>query len=145
MSANNTPDLASVLKTLAGLTPQSQRQGHATNYVHQQAPSQTWQQNAPAYTNATPASSTKVIDPATIIDWSAGLRCVMKTVAKHEDILHDIRRVRCLVLVNQSIAYSLQMIKVQHEHEEQWWRGREALKKTQEARKEGQKKLDEVL
>jgi hypothetical protein len=37
------------------------------------------------------------------------------------------------------------MIKVQHEHEEQWWKGRESLKQTQEARKDGQKKLDEVL
>ncbi len=34
-----------------------------------------------------------VIDPATIIEWSAGLRCVMKQVAKHESILQDVRRV----------------------------------------------------
>jgi hypothetical protein len=37
------------------------------------------------------------------------------------------------------------MIKVQHEHEEQWWQGRKALIERQAARKEGQKKLDEVL
>jgi hypothetical protein len=37
------------------------------------------------------------------------------------------------------------MIKVQHEHEEQWWKGREALIEKQKARKEGQKKLDDVL
>lgn len=37
------------------------------------------------------------------------------------------------------------MIKVQHEHEEQWWNGRKALVEKQEARKEGKKRLDEVL
>jgi hypothetical protein len=37
------------------------------------------------------------------------------------------------------------MIKVQHEHEEQWWEGRKALIERQKARKEGQKKLDDVL
>lgn len=37
------------------------------------------------------------------------------------------------------------MIKVQHEHEEQWWKGREALIEKQKARKEGQKKLNDVL
>jgi hypothetical protein len=37
------------------------------------------------------------------------------------------------------------MIKVQHEHEEQWWEGRKALIERQKARKEGQKKLEDVL
>lgn len=37
------------------------------------------------------------------------------------------------------------MIKVQHEHEEQWWKSREALIERQKAREEGQKKIDEVL
>lgn len=37
------------------------------------------------------------------------------------------------------------MIKIQHEHEEQWWNGRVALIERQRARKEGQKKLDDVL
>jgi hypothetical protein len=37
------------------------------------------------------------------------------------------------------------MIKTQHEHEDQWWAGRQALLQKQEARKEGQKKLDDVL
>jgi hypothetical protein len=37
------------------------------------------------------------------------------------------------------------MIKVQHEHEEEWWKGRQDLLRKQEARIEGQKKLDEVL
>jgi hypothetical protein len=37
------------------------------------------------------------------------------------------------------------MMKVQHEHEEQWWNGRKALIERLAARKEGKKKLDEVL
>lgn len=37
------------------------------------------------------------------------------------------------------------MIKVQHENEEAWWKGRQALIEKQKSRKEGQKKLDEVL
>jgi hypothetical protein len=53
----------------------------------------------------------------------------MKTVARHENILQDIRR----------------MVKAQHEHEEQWSNGRKALLERQAARKEGQKKLDDVL
>jgi len=37
------------------------------------------------------------------------------------------------------------MIKSQHEHEQQWWNGRQDLIERQKARKEGQKKLDDVL
>jgi hypothetical protein len=44
-----------------------------------------------------------------------------------------------------AISHSFQMIKVQHEHEEQWWEGRKALIERQKARKEGQKKLEDVL
>lgn len=53
----------------------------------------------------------------------------MKQVVKHENIIQDVRR----------------MIKVQHEHEDQWWEGRKALIERQKARKEGQKKLEDVL
>lgn len=37
------------------------------------------------------------------------------------------------------------MIDVSHEHERQWWAGREALIEKQKARVDGQKKLDDVL
>lgn len=93
MSSSSIPDLASVLKTLASLAPQNQQQAHATYPAHQQQGPQAWPQNPPAHQSGTQVHAVKVIDPATIIDWSAGLRCVMKTVAKHENILHDIRRV----------------------------------------------------
>jgi len=35
----------------------------------------------------------KVVDPATIVEWSAGLRCVMRTVAKHDQMIYEIRKV----------------------------------------------------
>ena len=72
----------------------------------------------------------------------------MKTVAKHETMLQDIRRVSFLFAwCGKGIgsADSWKMIKNQHEHEELWFRGREALIEKQKVRKEGQKKLDDVL
>ncbi|KAE9377118.1 hypothetical protein N431DRAFT_436368 [Stipitochalara longipes BDJ] len=139
MSSNNqTPDLASILKTLAGLAPQGQQQQHQPPPQQHPLPTpfpaeQVWQQSLVQATQpsrtSTPPNVPKVVDPSTIIEWSAGLRCVMKQVAKHESILQDVRR----------------MIKVQHEHEEQWWEGRKALIEKQKARKDGQKKLEDVL
>lgn len=41
-----------------------------------------------------PAQPARIlIDPATIVDWSSGLKCVMRIVAKHEGMLNDIRKV----------------------------------------------------
>jgi hypothetical protein len=131
---NQTPDLASILRTLASLAPQSRQQGqpyiqtqetsfppqveHAPaqqlwhqNYtqvaelprtfppqIEHPPAQQGWHQNVsqvPELSRSSPPvnPAIKVVDPATIIEWSAGLRCVMKTVAKHENMLHDIRRV----------------------------------------------------
>jgi len=113
MSANEnqTPDLASILKTLANLNSQKQQQhqqqqSQETTQDRQplpfsaplvqeppviQQPQHIWQQQAP-YHIPTPVN-VRLIDPATIIDWSSGLKCVMRTVAKHENMLDDIRRV----------------------------------------------------
>jgi len=43
--------------------------------------------------NQNAMSNRKVVDPATIVDWPAGLRCVMRTVGKHDQMIHEIRRV----------------------------------------------------
>jgi hypothetical protein len=107
MSSNNqTPDLASILKTLAGLAPQAQQQQvQPPPQIHQHPPptpfdaEQVWRQSIaqatqPTLTPAPPSVAVKVVDPASIIEWSAGLRCVMKQVAKHENILQEVRRVR---------------------------------------------------
>lgn len=150
------PDLASILKTLADLTPQHQQElqsdktitrtsqpenvvpiGHVAppfDFYHKPAPTlQSFLppvgQSGPSRNVSIESSQKKVVDPTTILEWSAGLRCAMKTVAKHENVIHEIRR----------------LIKLQHEHEEQWWNGRNALIEKLKAREEGQKKLDEVL
>ncbi|PWY69579.1 hypothetical protein BO70DRAFT_365853 [Aspergillus heteromorphus CBS 117.55] len=68
-------------------------------------------------------------DPSTITAWPGALRYVMRTVAQNEDIQ---RRIRWL-------------IQRQHDHEKQWWQGREALLRKQQARTEKKKELDAVL
>jgi len=150
MASNNSdyqpPDLASVLRTLAALAPQGQQTSNPSvsssnlrlpdpvQGPELQRQQQPWGQPV-GHTPDPPRPITgsnpgqKIIDPATIIDWSSGLRCVMKTVARHDSVLDEIQK----------------MIKVQNEHEKQWWDGRVALVKKQEARIEGQKKLDEML
>ncbi|KAE8453778.1 hypothetical protein EG329_009290 [Mollisiaceae sp. DMI_Dod_QoI] len=145
MTSNNeapTRDLASILKTLASLTPQNQQpqteftgyQPHPPPQPHiEQVPAQSWQRQEStshiARSTTPPGLPKNHVDPATIIDWSAGLRCVMKVVAKNDDILQEVRR----------------MIKSQNDNEQQWFKGREALIERQKKRQEGQKKLDEVL
>lgn len=123
--ANETPDLASVLRTLASisssqrstdlhyqpydsrLAPQSNlniaepddeyepppAQVH-TSYQEQPNP-QAWNQR-PAYVQQVTRPSQQqanFVDPCTIIEWSAGLRCIMKTVARNESIVQEIRKV----------------------------------------------------
>jgi len=144
MSSNGqqTPNLASILKTLADLNSQntqpiSQPQPQSAVQTQVQPSSafqHAWQQELDIASQgpkpSTPVNaSLNVVEPASIIEWSAGLRCVMKTVAKHDGMIGEIRR----------------MIKTQHEHEEQWFNGRKALIEKQKGREEGQKKLDEVL
>jgi len=119
MSSNGqqTPDLASILKTLADLNSQNQQQQQSQPQPQPQSQSavktqvqpshayqQAWQQQLDiasqgpkpsAPVNALP----NVIEPASIIEWSAGLRCVMKTVAKHDTIINEIRRVSVSIIV----------------------------------------------
>jgi hypothetical protein len=53
----------------------------------------------------------------------------MRAVAHNEALQHKLRR----------------LIRSQHDHERQWWRGREALLEKQKARVEKKRQLDEVL
>ncbi|PYH43422.1 uncharacterized protein BP01DRAFT_358676 [Aspergillus saccharolyticus JOP 1030-1] len=69
------------------------------------------------------------IDPASITTWNTALRHVMRTVAQNENLQSRIRW----------------LIRRQHDHEKQWWQGREALVKKQRARIEKKKELDAVL
>ncbi|KAA8642137.1 hypothetical protein EYZ11_008970 [Aspergillus tanneri] len=75
------------------------------------------------------SSTVTVVDTSSVSTWPAALRHVMRLVSQSEDVQ---RRVRWL-------------IQRQHDHEKQWWRGREALVKKQKARVEKKKEMDEVL
>lgn len=115
---NTTPDLASILRTLASFAPQNQQ--HSENNVSSdpqstfQFPARPTEQardslhyTAPTLESFLPTASQlnsnskrptpapKInVDPTVIVEWSAGLKHVMKTVTKHENIIHEIRRVR---------------------------------------------------
>jgi hypothetical protein len=80
---------------------------------------------APLHPNA-PSS---IADSSSITTWPAALRHVMREVSQNEDAQRRIRR----------------LIQSQHDHERQWWQGREALLKKQKARVEKKKELDAVL
>ncbi|KAK1138985.1 hypothetical protein N8T08_001629 [Aspergillus melleus] len=68
-------------------------------------------------------------DTSSITTWPAALRHVMRAVSQSEDLLQRIRW----------------LIQRQHDHEKQWWQGREALLKKQRARVDKKKELDDVL
>lgn len=95
------PDLASVLATLAQFAPNQTQLQHAQSNTT----SANWQQSslssgkgAAAVLNVpqtrTPQPEKQVIDPATITEWSAGLRCVTKIAAQNRHFAESIRRVR---------------------------------------------------
>ncbi|KAI9881277.1 MAG: hypothetical protein M1830_005563 [Pleopsidium flavum] len=154
-----TPDLASVLRTLAEYAPPSTPQAATVSQVTSLAEYATVQgeevkddeyepsdaidgvaqeQSSVFATRVLPVGKAperhefvaqSIIDSTTITDWPAALRHVMKTVARSDAIMARVKR----------------MINVQHEHERQWWDGRQALLRKQEGRVEGRKKLDDVL
>lgn len=99
------PDLASVLRTLANLAPQNYNNTHVEEQTQRpvepvtvprpQPVQQAWSQSEEILRARPPEKQAahKPLDPATILDWSTGLRCVMKTVAIHDNIIKEIRRV----------------------------------------------------
>lgn len=141
----NAADLTSVLQTLSALStpanpdnnsyepsdplppsaivpPQSQPPGSAENRPGVEATSEP---RARA-----PGNPAGVLgDTSSITTWPAALRHVMRAVSQSEDLQ---RRIRWL-------------IQRQHDHEKQWWQGREALLKKQRARVDKKKELDKVL
>ncbi|KUJ20356.1 uncharacterized protein LY89DRAFT_730403 [Mollisia scopiformis] len=146
-----TPDLATILRTLAALSPPNQTQQpqqaqpqfqakpqaevppYQPTIQNHQPPAQPWprQQHPQISRSTTPPGSPKNhVDPTTIIDWKEGLHCVTDVLSKNK------------IIIVQEVQ---RMIKVQNEHELQWFKGREALIEKQKARKEGQKQIDEAL
>ncbi|KAL4933632.1 uncharacterized protein BDV17DRAFT_286457 [Aspergillus undulatus] len=163
MSTENedTPDLNSILRTLSAFSNQTSSQTHepqhqvlsshnahnndlGSQYEQPDAHSLTVPQSQsqaqlqaqpppqqPTKPHPHPHSQTKDIKEtaSTITTWPAALKQVMRTVSQNEEIQ---RRIRYL-------------IQRQHDHERQWWKGREALLQKQSTRKEKKRELDEVL
>lgn len=93
------PDLASVLATLAQFAPpeiiEKAAKPHAESHAAYSQPSldvvadprlQRGRSN-------TPLPDKSVIDPATITEWSAGLRCMSKIAAQNQSFAESIRMV----------------------------------------------------
>ncbi|PTU19165.1 hypothetical protein P175DRAFT_0440841 [Aspergillus ochraceoroseus IBT 24754] len=146
---HNTPDLNSILRTLSTFSKQPQSplaEDHdsyeppeallpSSSYASASASastSRTHQGHAgPQKPTTTPNTHTNTTstDPATITTWPPALKQVMRAVSQNEEMQ---RRIRFL-------------IQRQHDHEKQWWAGREALVAKQRARAEKKKELDAVL
>ncbi|KAI4121243.1 MAG: hypothetical protein LQ347_006919, partial [Umbilicaria vellea] len=137
-----TPDLASILATLAAYTPTPQPQSF--HVAPPSAPAHELSEDEylppPAETPQAPVTSPgfqapenpihhpRPIDPVTLTTWPSALRCVTRTIARNEAAMARIR----------------QLIRTQQQHERQWWEGREALVRKQRQRGEGRKALDNV-
>ena len=155
-----TPDLASVLRTLAAYSAPPPRAAPQSPYVlsglgdsttdeleegeydpeealllevednlSYTAPTQP--PKPPSLTTEARKPSPKIprIDPTTITTWPAALRYVSSLIAREEAVSDRIRK----------------LITVQHQHERQWWEGREALINLQKGREEGRRKVDDIL
>lgn len=131
----NASDLNSVLHTLSslnapGITSRSASSSQTGTPDPRQARRvQTRTLREPTSTVSKKPSTTPAVDPSTITTWPAALRYVMRTVGQNEEIQLRIRG----------------LIRSQHNHERQWWKGREALLERQKARGDKKKELNAVL
>lgn len=131
----NASDLNSVLYTLSSLTaPGITSRSASSSQTGTPDPRQARRERVYTPRESTPStprkpSNTPAIDPSTITTWPAALRYVMRTVGQNEETQLRIRG----------------LIHSQHNHERQWWKGREALLERQQARGDKKKELDAVL
>jgi hypothetical protein len=129
-SSNAYDDNGSDYEPPAAFPPVAQTQAQPHSQQPPRHPPQPPQIIAPPHPMPTPKSQTQDKElSSTITTWPAALKQVMRTVAQSEDIQ---RRIRFL-------------IQRQHDHERQWWKGREALLQKQSAREEKKRELDKVL
>ncbi|SLM38150.1 Protein of unknown function DUF2458 [Lasallia pustulata] len=137
-NAYQTPDLASILATLAAYAPPPQPQITHTDppaastpalFSDEHLPPASAPQQPPVPSPTPQSHQPPPIDPATLTTWPSALRCITRTIARNEAALSRIRH----------------LIHTQQQHERQWWEGREALVRKQQQRGEGRKALDEVL
>lgn len=154
-----TPDLASVLRTLASYNtvqptppaapapapappavdePEEEEYDPSSFNPSDSAPPSFNYPSQPSLPPQPPVPSDPAAQPSclaphpsssSITTWPGALRHVMKTVVPDPTAAHRIRR----------------LMATQHEHERQWWAGREALVLKQRGREEGRKRLDDVL
>lgn len=81
------------------------------------------------YPAPTPPPKPPAVSSSAITTWPPALRYVMKSLIPNQAATHRIRH----------------LLKTQHEHERQWWAGREALLLKQQGREEGRRRLNDVL
>ena len=154
-----TPDLASILRTLSGQTPQNLQPAVGTYYNTNHAslggfPGTSYTPEQPQVPLALPYNSfhhhlppiespkpePKVdpepkqtpkpsVDPKTITSWAPALRYVTKLVAQDEGFTERVRK----------------LIKSQHDHERQWFKGREELLEGRRKREQGRNAINDVL
>ncbi|KAJ5683100.1 hypothetical protein N7462_006265 [Penicillium macrosclerotiorum] len=127
----NASDLNSVLQTLSSLAaPASASQNASVDLTESSVPRQRRpEQSQTSRRPQVSPPSTPATDPESITTWPAALRYVMRTVGQNEETQLRIRG----------------LIRSQHSHEQQWWKGREALLQRQRARGDKKKELDAVL
>lgn len=123
-------DLDAILRTLASLPKpeeqQVQHQPHDTYLPYQQPTSDPRLAGRSSQLQPIPKpqarSSTPLIDPATIIDWKQGLRCVSKIAAQNPHFSVSVRK----------------LIKDQEGNVRQWEAGRQRLIEEQALKKENE-------
>lgn len=77
----------------------------------------------------TPTPAPAPTDPSTITTWPAALRYIMQTVSQSDALQLRLRK----------------LLQSQHDHERQWWVGREALVRKLGERSDRKRELDRVL
>ncbi len=152
---NNAPNLNDILRTLSAFSNQTNTHSnqppsnnynandhegeyeppdaHSQSVIQSQIQSQTLRHAPPSSSShrgslQQPQLKDKYTS-STITTWPAALKQVMRTVGQNEEIQQRIRF----------------LIQRQHDHEKQWWKGREALLQKQTSRKEKKRELDQVL
>jgi hypothetical protein len=123
-------DLDAILRTLASLPKPEEHHGQVqpqASYLPQQQPSSDPRLSGrslqpQSIPKPQTRSSTPLIDPATIIDWKQGLRCVSKIAAQNPQFSISVRK----------------LIKDQEGNVRQWEAGRQRLIEEQALKKENE-------
>jgi hypothetical protein len=85
--------------------------------------------STPPAVSSAKISTSSVKDPSQITTWAAALRHVTALVARDPNTLQHLRKLR----------------RSQQEHEQLWWKGRQALLKTQDGRSAGRAQIEAIL